>query len=81
MKDNAVGTNLPVRWRLAGLIIPTVFIIISLLLNTAYRKSLFLMGVGEVDKMQRNGSSFLDVVENIFSFFGNPIMVVLFLVF
>lgn len=62
--------------KFAGILIPTLFIIASLILNTAYRESLFLMGLNQIENMQATGSGFLNFIENIFSLIGNPITVV-----
>ncbi len=66
--------------KFAGVVVPILFIIASLILNTAYREALFLMGLNEIDTMQANGSGFLNFLENIFSLLANPIIVVIVLV-
>lgn len=67
-------------FRFGGIILPIIFIIASLILNTAYREALFLMGLNQINTMQSNGSGFLNFLENIFSLIGNPITVVAILV-
>lgn len=76
-KDSENGS---VIVKFAGVVVPVVLIIASLILNTAYREALFLMGLNEIDTMQANGSGFLNFLENIFSLLANPIIVVIVLV-
>lgn len=63
--------------KLVGVVLSTLFIVTALIINTAYRESLFLMGLNQIHTMQGNASSFLNFVENIFSLLGNPITIVL----
>lgn len=71
-----VADNLSLMAKFAGIVLPILFIITSLIINTAYREGLFLLGLNEIHNMQSRQSSFLNVVENIFSLLGNPIIVV-----
>lgn len=59
-----------------GVLIPVIMIITAIILNTAFRESLFLLGVNRVYDMQSSPSSALKVIENIFSLLGNPIIIV-----
>ena len=63
-------------FKVLGVLIPVVMVVVAVILNTAFRESLFLLGVNRVYGMQSNSSSALKFIENIFSLLGNPIIIV-----
>ena len=71
---------IPYLPKMAGLIVPILFILIAIVLNVAYRQALYYEGVDIIYNMQSHKSGFLNFIENIFSLFGNTISVTILLV-
>ena len=58
-----------------GLILPSIFLIIAMIMNSQMREGLFLLGINIISDMQTNQGSGVIFIENIFSLLGNPIII------
>jgi len=70
------NTQISPMLKVFGVLIPVIIIVAAIILNTAFRESLFLLGVNRVYDMQSNSSTALRFIENLFSLLGNPIIIV-----
>jgi hypothetical protein len=68
--------NISPVFKIAGVLVPVIMVVTGVILNTAFRESLFVMGVNRVYDMQSNSSGVLKFIENLFSMLGNPIVIV-----
>ncbi len=58
-----------------GLILPSIFIIIAMFMNSQMREGLFLLGLNLISDMQTNQGEGVKIIENLFSMLGNPIII------
>lgn len=58
-----------------GLMLPSIFLLIAMIMNSQMREGLFLLGINLISDMQTNQSDGVKFIENLFSLFGNPIII------
>lgn len=69
-------TPLPFPTILAASLISFIFMVTALAMNAEFRYDLFINGVNTIANIQSANSGFLQVVMNLFSLLGNPVVII-----